>query len=441
MNSEDLSDKIVGNSDAIRQIRKTILLLASSSVEPSVLITGESGTGKELIAREIHYSSSRSANPLVLINLGALPSNLAEIELLGYCKGAFTGAVKDKEGLIESAHRGTLFLDEIGEASNTLQTLLLEVIQNKTIRRLGENKVRPVDVRIIASSSSNMNDLARKGRVRPDFLIRLSVIPIDVPPLRKRKQDIPLLVQHFLKTYERQYQKGIEITREALSALKHYHYPGNIRELENIIEQSIIMLSGDRLTLKDIRIPQEMKTIPTPDPSSLISEIDNLKSELDNIRNNSISASPIWEGRNFPTESDYCFILMPFGDTSDVQKVYRDHVKPMLESRCGLRCERANDIYGISGVMQSVWEGINRARLVLADLTGKNPNVFYELGIAHTLGKPVVILTQSMRFVPFDLRHLRCIVYEYKPRSITKLETALENTVKRVLSGSLGFPK
>jgi hypothetical protein len=132
---------------------------------------------------------------------------------------------------------------------------------------------------------------------------------------------------------------------------------------------------------------------------------------------------------------------MPFADTSDVQKVYRDHVKPVLESVCGLRCERADDIYDINGVMQSVWEGINRARLVVADLTGKNPNVFYELGIAHTLGKPVIILTQSMEFVPFDLRHLRCIVYEYKPRSITKLETALENTVKRVLSGSLGFPK
>jgi len=208
-----------------------------------------------------------------------------------------------------------------------------------------------------------------------------------------------------------------------------------------MIERSIIISSGDKITLKDITIPQRTKTIPKPDPLSLISEIDNLKSELDNIRNNSINASPIWEGRNFPTESDYCFILMPFADTSDVQKVYRDHVKPVLESRCGLRCERADDIYDISGVMQSVWEGINRARLVVADLTGKNANVFYELGIAHTLGKPVIVLTQSMEFVPFDLRHLRCIVYEYKPRSITKLETALENTVKRVLSGSLGFPK
>jgi len=164
MKGEDLSNTIVGNSDAIREIRKQILLIAS--LNPPVLITGESGTGKELIARQIHRSGSRSGNAFVAINLGALPSNLAEIELLGYRKGAFTDAVRDKVGLIELADRGTLFLDEIGEASNTVQILLLRVIENKEIRRLGENEVRHADVRIIASSNSKMNDLGREGRVR-----------------------------------------------------------------------------------------------------------------------------------------------------------------------------------------------------------------------------------------------------------------------------------
>ena len=434
MKGEDLSNVIVGNSGAIKEIRNKILV--SASVDSSVLITGESGTGKELIARQIHYSSSRSANPLVSLNLAALSSNLVETELQGYTKAVFTDAIKDKVGLIEWAHRGTLFLDQIGEASNKVQTLLLNFIEKKELKRLGENKVRPVDVRMIAASNSEVNDLTRLGRIRPDLLYQLATTLIQVPPLRERKQDIPLLVEHFLRRHKRQYQKRVETTHEALSALKKYDYPGNIRELENIIERAVVTSSGDKIAVENIDIPQQMGTILKPDPLSLISEINNLKSELDNIRNNSINASPIWDGRNFPTVSDYCFVLMPFADTYDIQKVYQDHVKLVLESRCGLRCERADDIYDIRGVMQLVWEGINRARLVVADLTGKNANVFYELGIAHTLGKPVVILTQSMEFVPSDLRHWKCIVYEYKPRTISKLETDLEKTVKRVLSGS-----
>ena len=157
------------------------------------------------------------------------------------------------------ANRGTLYLDEIGEASNTVQIQLMNVIENKGIRRLGQNRVRPVDVRIIASSNSTIDNLAREGRVRVDLLYRLSVIPIDVPPLRERKQDIPLLVEHFLKHYQRQYQKRIEITIEALSTLEKYDYPGNIRELENIIARSISMLSGNKIALKDITIPKEIQ--------------------------------------------------------------------------------------------------------------------------------------------------------------------------------------
>ena len=164
-------------------------------------------------------------------------------------------------------------------------------------------------------------------------------------------------------------------------------------------------------------------------------QIELLQTELEAIRATSIAAQPIWQGRGFPTRYDYCFVLMPFGDVRDLQAVYRDHVKAVIE-RCGLRCERADDIYDVTGVMQSVWEGINRARLVVADLTERNPNVFYELGIAHTLGKPVIMLTQSIDFVPFDLRHLRCIEYSYTPRGADQLEQALERTIKTVLSSA-----
>jgi len=145
---------------------------------------------------------------------------------------------------------------------------------------------------------------------------------------------------------------------------------------------------------------------------------------------------PLWGDSQVDVEDDYCFVLMPFGEDLDLQKVYRNHVKPVVETRCSLRCERADDIYDIAGVMQSVWDGINRARVVVAELTGRNPNVFYELGVAHTLGKPVVMLSQSIDDVPSDLRHLRCILYRYRPDAIGSFENALEKTIKSVLARS-----
>jgi hypothetical protein len=163
--------------------------------------------------------------------------------------------------------------------------------------------------------------------------------------------------------------------------------------------------------------------------------VEILQREIETLRASSIIAQPIWQGRNFSKQHDYCFVLMPFGNKRDLQTIYHDHVKPVIE-RCGLRCERADDIYDVTGVMQSVWEGINKARLVIADLTERNANVFYELGIAHTLGKPVIMLSQSIDFVPFDLRHLRCIVYTYTPPGAKKLEQALERTIKTVVSTS-----
>lgn len=166
----------------------------------------------------------------------------------------------------------------------------------------------------------------------------------------------------------------------------------------------------------------------------LRSQLKEARTQLDLFRNSAMVARPIWEGRGFPMEPDYCFVLMPLGEVHDLPKVFHDHIKPVIEKRCSLRCERANDINNINGIMQSVWESINRARVIIADLTDKNPNVFYELGIAHTLGKPVVMITQSMDHVPFDLRHLRCIEYAYKPDRIKQFEETLAKTVLRVLS-------
>ena len=176
------------------------------------------------------------------------------------------------------------------------------------------------------------------------------------------------------------------------------------------------------------------------DDESLRRDIATVRAELNAIHRSTIVANPIWEGRRFSSEVDYCFVLMPFADKNDMQTVYTDHIKPVIEKRCHLRCERADDIHDISGVMQSVWESINRARIVIAEMTDRNPNVFYELGIAHTLGKPVIMITQSMDYVPFDLKHLRCIVYEFKPGAIDRFKESLEKTIRRVLSSTYASP-
>ena len=169
-----------------------------------------------------------------------------------------------------------------------------------------------------------------------------------------------------------------------------------------------------------------------------LTELGNLIERPGSRRSEDRRFVPLWGEARMEVESDYCFILMPFGDTNDVQLVYRNHVKAVIEQRCKLRCERADDIYDITGVMQSVWEGINRARLIVAELTGRNPNVFYELGVAHTLGKPVVMLSQDIEDVPSDLRHLRVILYKYRPDTIATFEDALKRTIDSVLARSAG---
>jgi len=244
-------DFLIGDSPALVEIFKIVGRVAGR--KSTVLITGESGTGKELVARAIHAHSSRKAGPLVSINCGALTETLLESELFGHIKGSFTGAVGDKKGLFEAADGGTLFLDEIGETSKAVQVKLLRVLQEEKVRRVGDTRDIPVDVRIIAATNQDLAALIREGTFREDIYFRLNVIPIHVPPLRERLEDLPKLVLYFLSKYAAgSGGAGVEIRPDALIALEDYHWPGNVRELENVVERVVAMNAGAAITAEDL---------------------------------------------------------------------------------------------------------------------------------------------------------------------------------------------
>jgi DNA-binding NtrC family response regulator len=245
--------KIIGTSGKIEQVFRMIQRVASS--DSTVLLTGESGVGKELIAREIHYSSARSEGPFVSINCGALPETLLESELFGHVRGSFTGAVKDKEGLFAVAKGGTFLLDEIGETSPSIQVKLLRVLQEREIIPVGGTKPIGVDVRLIAATNADLERQIDDGRFRADLFYRLNVIPVFIPPLRERREDVPLLVEHFLKVYDPAGRKSV--STEALDLLVRYDWPGNVRELENIIERMVVLQEGDLLGADDL--PQKIR--------------------------------------------------------------------------------------------------------------------------------------------------------------------------------------
>jgi sigma-54 dependent transcriptional regulator, flagellar regulatory protein len=237
--SPELFRSLVGNSRGIRQVRKHIEQVAKS--DATVLILGESGTGKEVVARNIHYNSSRRDKPFVPINCGAIPSELLESELFGHEKGAFTGAISARQGRFELAEGGTLFLDEIGDMSMHMQVKLLRVLQERTFERVGSNKTISSDVRIIAATHRNLEDAISKGNFREDLFYRLNVFPIEMPPLRDRVEDIPLLINELIKRLEHEKRGSIRLTQAAILALCQYFWPGNVRELANLIERLVIM--------------------------------------------------------------------------------------------------------------------------------------------------------------------------------------------------------
>ena len=242
---------IIGISNTIQKVFRIIEKVAQS--DSTVLITGESGTGKELIARAIHYNSKRCNGPFQSINCGALPETLLESELFGHLKGSFTGAYRNKDGLLTAARSGTFFLDEIGETPASIQVKLLRAIQEREMIPIGGTKSILIDVRFVAATNSNLENDVRLGKFRSDFYYRLNVIPVRIPPLRERKDDIPLLTEHFLKGCCK--RAGIvkkEISAEAMDKLVDYLWPGNVRELENMIERTVILQEGDLIHAKDL---------------------------------------------------------------------------------------------------------------------------------------------------------------------------------------------
>jgi two-component system NtrC family response regulator len=244
-------DFIISASRGMEEALNLVKRAAPSAA--TVLILGESGTGKELIARAIHYSSPRADRPLVKVNCAALPENLLESELFGHEKGAFTGAVTRRVGRFEQADQGTIFLDEIGDLSPSLQSKLLRVLQEKEFERVGSGQTLKVDVRVVAATNRNLEEAIQKGTFREDLYYRLNVVTVFLPPLRERKEDIPPLIEHFLKKYRRENQKSmVSLSKEARDLLLNYNYPGNIRELENIVERAVVLSRGDTIMTQDL---------------------------------------------------------------------------------------------------------------------------------------------------------------------------------------------
>jgi len=242
---------LLGKSQAMKEIFELIDRIANAHA--NVLITGESGTGKELVARAIHEKSSRKNFPFIAINCSAIPETLLESELFGYAKGAFTGAHQRKKGLFEEANGGTLFLDEIGDLNITLQAKLLRVIQDKTIRAIGDTTDKPIDVRIITATHKDLKNAIKEGRFREDLYYRLAVIPIVMPPLRHRKEDIPILAQYFLQKYKAINNSNVKgFTPQALEKLMNMHWQGNVRELENMIERLVVLSNKNLIDAQDI---------------------------------------------------------------------------------------------------------------------------------------------------------------------------------------------
>ncbi|MEM9753094.1 MAG: sigma 54-interacting transcriptional regulator [Planctomycetota bacterium] len=250
-------DNIIGSSPAMLDVLSTIAQVANSRA--TVLLLGETGCGKELIAKAIHYNSPRTERPLIRVNCGALSRELLESELFGHVKGAFTGAVRDKIGRFEAADGGTIFLDEIGTLDMQLQVKLLRVLQERELERVGDHRTLKVDVRVIAATNLDLQEEVRKGNFREDLYYRLNVVTVNLPPLRNRREDIPVLIDHFLDRYNQENARNLKkLSRDTLNTLLRYPWPGNVRELENMIERAVVLSNGEDFTDDLLPLPIRM---------------------------------------------------------------------------------------------------------------------------------------------------------------------------------------
>jgi DNA-binding NtrC family response regulator len=256
---------ILGRSRPMRSLFQLLETVARTS--STILISGETGTGKEVVARAIHHNSARRATRFVALNCSAIPETLLEAELFGHVRGAFTGATATREGRFEQAHKGTLFLDEIGSTSPTLQVKLLRALQEREFERVGDNQTIKVDVRVIAATNSDLARMVAAGTFRDDLFYRLNVIPIQLPPLRERRDDIPLLVKHFLTRFSG--DSAVHVSQSAMRALMAYHWPGNVRQLENAVERAVALCSGrQEITVADL--PTEVQSVPESETLSFV---------------------------------------------------------------------------------------------------------------------------------------------------------------------------
>ena len=254
---------IIGKSKALRQVQETVRSVLDT--DATVLILGESGTGKELIARALHYNSQKAEKPFIALFCGSLPESLLESELFGHKQGAFTGALHDKKGLFEEAQGGTIFLDEIGDISPKIQALLLRVLQEREIRRIGESQIRKIDVRVVTATNKDLQEEVKAGRFREDLYYRLNVISIHMPPLRERGHDVILLAQHFLDRFaQKANRQFLGFSQEALDSILAYDWPGNVRELENTIERAVLLAKRDYLQPDDLRLDHVDRANGTP---------------------------------------------------------------------------------------------------------------------------------------------------------------------------------
>ncbi len=249
------SDLIIGDSPPIHEIFKQIGMVAKSDV--AVAVSGESGTGKELVARTIHAVSPRSDGPFVVVNCGALPAELLENELFGHLRGAFTGAVSNQQGLLKAANGGTLFIDEIGELSASMQVKLLRFLQNHEYKPIGGPRTETADLRVITATNRDLSRAVQEGSFREDLYYRINVVPIRVPPLRERKDDIPLLVNHFVSLYKNELKKQVDgFSPAALRKLMEHSWPGNIRELQNVVKKTLVMTTASLILPDDLALPE-----------------------------------------------------------------------------------------------------------------------------------------------------------------------------------------
>ena len=280
-------DPILGISPPIQQLRRQINKLARS--QAPLYISGESGSGKELVARRIHALGSRNEQPFVPVNCGAIPSELMESEFFGHGKGSFTGAVADKPGLFQAASGGTLFLDEVADLPMAMQVKLLRAIQEKAVRPLGTQQEEPVDIRLLCATHKDLAAEVTAGRFRQDLFYRINVIELRVPPLRERREDIPLLSRHILARLADRNQMPVpELARESLESLCNYRFPGNVRELENVLERAFTLCEGQTIRVDDLHL-SALTSNSKGNPSSNLNEIDSLEDFLDNIERTAIT--------------------------------------------------------------------------------------------------------------------------------------------------------